>query len=136
MTTILIAASAAAAVVILGAWLRWAVKPVLVSYQAGVSVRGIAAARIREQQGEIDLLIRTLAYAVTGGAEPMERERPTRSAWYDGPLPIAVLASVLRPARGVRKLRSSDDAIAYMIDAMLAQERKHHETGELATSSN
>jgi hypothetical protein len=162
MTAILIAGVSLAALVILGAYIRWAVGPAAGAYQLGVTMgpqlggslvdegaalpaREVTAAwlmprraarRIRVQQGEISLLIRAFAYAVAGGAETtLERERPSGSEWYDRPLPIAVLAAVLSPGRAVRKLRSSDDAIAYMVDAMLAQERKQQEAGELAASS-
>lgn len=160
MTTVLIVGGIVAVAVILGAYLRWPVRPVVVGYRIGVTMGRQfgakqadrdsapvfevaaawlmpwrAAARIRVQQQDMTILIRALAYAVTGTAGPLMRERPDRSAWYDRPLPVAVLAALLRPARAVRKLRSSDDAIAYTLDAILAQERKHQEAGELAAIS-
>ncbi len=62
-------------------------------------------------------------------------ERPDSSAWYDRPMPLAAAAAVLRPGRAVRKLRSADQSLAWMLDAVLAQHRKHNEAGELAVTS-
>jgi hypothetical protein len=124
MTTILITGGIVAAVVILGAYIRWGLQPMLVGYRAGVTVGRQA---IREMERRETLLIRTLGDAAADATEPLERERPSRSEWYDRPLPLAALAAVLRPARAVRKLRSADDVAVYVLDAMLAQKRKHDE---------
>jgi hypothetical protein len=94
-----------------------------------------AARIIREEREEKQLLIRTLACATSGSTGPVMRERPDGSDWYDRPLPVAALAALLRPARAVRKLRSNEEALVYTIDAMLAQERKYQEAGQLAASS-
>ena len=88
-----------------------------------------AAAKIRAQKRDLEILAYSLAYAVGGDSGPLQRTRANDSAWYDRPLPLAVLAAALRPARTVRALRSHDDAISWTLDAMLAQRRKHHPTG-------
>jgi hypothetical protein len=133
MTATLIAAGGVAALVILGAYLRWAVKPVTASFRLG---NAMSREQRASQKRQINLLIRTLGYAVgDGDAGLLERDRPGRSAWYDRARPAAVLVTLLRPARAVRKLRSSDDAVAWMLDAVLAQERKHREADQFAVSS-
>lgn len=163
MTAVLEAAAAVAAVVVLGAYIRWAVGPVADAYRLGLTMGRqlgakpggrhsapvsrppaleVAAAwlmpwrsvrTIHGLERQRTLLIRTIAHAVTGHAETMTHQRPSGSEWYDRPLPIAAMAAVLRPARAVRKLRSSDDAIAWMVDAAMAQERKRHsDTGPQA----
>jgi hypothetical protein len=165
MTAILIAGGSFAALVTIGAWLRWAVGPVTGAYRIGVDMGGMLKAKndkdaaapqkpgraleavlawlmplraariIHEEREDMQLLIRALAYATSGSTGPVLRERPNGSAWYDRPLPVAALAALLRPARVVRKLRSNEEALVYMIDAMLAQERKHQEAGQLVASS-
>lgn len=165
MNAILIAGGSFAALVILGAWLRWAVSPVLVGYRAGVEIGRMLQAKkdhdpspgkpgrpleavlawlmpmraariIGAERRKVNVLIRTLGYAVGDGrAELLDRDRPDSSEWYDRPMPLAALAAILRPGRAVRKLRSADQSIVWVIDAMMAQHRQHQEAGELADSS-
>lgn len=87
-----------------------------------------AARTVRELRRDVNLLIRVLAHA-TGDGRPelLEAGRPAGTGWYDRPMPLAALLAIVRPARAVRKLRSGDDAIAWMLDAMVAQQRKHAE---------
>jgi hypothetical protein len=154
-----------AAVVILGAWLRWAAGGAIAGYRIGVAMGGMLQAKkdtdpapsrkpakalevvlawlmplraariIREQREDTQLLIRTLGHAVADTAEPLMRTRPDSSDWYDRPMPLAALTAILRPGRAVRKLRSADQSIAWMLDAVLAQDRKRREAGEMAASS-
>lgn len=163
MNAIIITSGIAAAIVILTACMRRAVRPALTAYRLGLDMGRMLQAKkdtepscrpgraldavlawlmplraariIRDDREHKQLLIRTLAYAVAGGAEPVMHERPD-SDWYDRPMPVAALTALLRPARAVRRLRSNEEALVYMIDALLAQGRKHQEAGELAAGSS
>jgi len=149
------------AVIALSAFARWVASPAIVGLRLGVdcgrmleaskpdaeppvrSWRWLAAVVfawlmpwqavrvIRTERRDKRVCIEALAYAATGTRKEAAT-RPTCAEWYDRPLPLAVLIALVRPVAAVRALRSGDDHLRYVCDAIVAHQREHHEADPAA----
>ena len=115
MTTLITIGIIAAAAVALAAWLKRAVKPVLIGYETGFKMGRLDGDRDR------DALARVIAdvFAPMKAVEPDSRQTRMWRGWT-----AEVAMAWLMPWRAVRRQRQTADAFRYVLDCVIEDDRR------------